>query len=238
MRTTIWRTCGAAALLTACSGAGDARRDSAAARDSAAPAAAPAVGAESDPTHAASGGSGVPAGYEGRPDGGALTDARYTPRAGGGTWEVQTGPAHIVWAPGDTASGRYTARTKVAQLEKPSHPEGYGVFVGGKDLMGPGQRYTYFIVRGTGEYLIKVRDGGGTRQIVGWTAAPALAKQDDAGKASYELAVRVDADSVRFLAGETTVHAVAAGAVPTDGIAGLRINHNLHVDVQPVGIQR
>jgi len=249
MRTSIGRTCGTAAtpraalltaaLLTACGGeaarTGDGAGDSARAGDSAA--ATPA--GDADPTRAAAGGAGVPAGYLGRTDrdGDAITNARYTPRDGG-AWEVQTGPAHVVWAAGDTASGRYTARARLAQLEAPSHPEAFGLFVGGQDLQGPAQRYTYFVVRGTGEYLIRVREGAQTRDVRGWTAAPALAKQDASGRASYDLAVRADADSTRFLVGDTPVHAVAAGTVPTDGVAGLRINHNLHLELRPVTISR
>jgi hypothetical protein len=143
-----------------------------------------------------------------------------------------------VWAAGDTASGRYVARARFAQLQAPSHPEAFGLFVGGQDLEGPAQRYTYFVVRGTGEYLIRVREGAGTRDVRGWTAAPSIAKQDADGRASYDLAVRVDPDSTRFLVGDTPVHAVAAGAVPTDGVAGVRINHNLRLEVRPVGITR
>ena len=238
MRTSIGWACSAVALLTACGG--EAARtdagDSARAGDSAAVA---ATGGDADPTRAAAGGAGVPAGYTARTDreSDAIANARYTPRDGG-AWEVQTGPAHVVWAAGDTASGRFTARARLAQLEAPSHPEAFGLFVGGQDLQGPAQRYTYFVVRGTGEYLIRVREGAGTRDVRGWTAAPALAKQDASGRASYDLAVRADADSTRFLVGDTPVHTVAAGAVPTDGVAGLRINHNLKLEVRPVTISR
>jgi hypothetical protein len=34
------------------------------------------------------------------------------------------------------------------------------------------------------------------------------------------------------------VFAVAAGAVPTDGVAGIRVNHNLHLELRPVAITR
>ena len=238
MRVSIWRACGATALLAACSGAKDGAQDGARA-DTAGTAVGGASGAEADPTRAAAGGAGVPAGYVGRADRAedALTGARYTPRDGG-TWEVQTGPAHIVWSARDTAQGAFTVRTRIAQLEAPSHPEAFGLFVGGRDLEGAGQRYTYFVVRGTGEYLVRVRDGGATRDVRGWTAAPAITRQDGGGRAAYDLAVRVATDSVRFLVGDTPVHAVAAGAVPTDGIAGLRINHNLRLEVRPPVVER
>jgi hypothetical protein len=235
------RAAGAAALLAACAACGGGAADGAAdgadsarAGDSAADAA--------DPTRvpaADAGGAGVPAGFLGRTDrpSQALADVRYAPRDGG-AWEVTTGPAHILWAAGDTATGRYAARARFTQLEAPSHPEAFGLLVGGRDLEGEAQRYTYFVVRGTGEYLVRVREGAATRDVRGWTAAPALAKQDAEGRASYDLAVRVDQDSTRFLVGETPVFAVAAGAVPTDGVAGVRVNHNLHLELRPVAITR
>jgi hypothetical protein len=224
----------AAALSTACGGgSGDA------AADSAAPQAAADAGAAADPTRAVAGAAGVPAGYTGRTDAGGedLAGARYDAGTDG-RWEVRTGPAHVVWAARDSASGRYTARARFEQLEAPTHPEAFGLVVGGRDLDGAARRYTYFVVRGTGEYLVRVREGGDTRDVQGWTAHPALAKQDAGGKATYDLAVRADADSVRFLVGDTPVHAVAAASVPADGIAGMRINHNLHLRVTPPTITR
>ncbi len=56
----------------------------------------------------ATGGSGLPAGFVGRTDNPAapITGARYT--ANGAVWDVVTGPAHIVYRPGDVAMGTYT----------------------------------------------------------------------------------------------------------------------------------
>ena len=211
--------------FAACAGGADGASDSAAGM------------ADADPDRATVGG-GVPAGYTARADreGTDLSTLQYATR--GDAWEITTGPAHIVWAAGDSASGAYTVRAEFEQLEAPTHPEAYGIFVGGRDLEGPEQRYTYFIVRGTGEYLVKVREGADTRNVVAWTKSDAVVAQDSAGKASHDLAVEVGADSVAFLVGGERVAAVAKSAVPTDGIAGLRVNHNLHVATGPVEIVR
>lgn len=186
----------------------------------------------------ASGATGVPQGFMGRTDRANqnLSDARYTPS--GNRWEVVTGPAHIVYAAGDSARGEYTARATFEQMEAPAHPEAFGLFIGGSELDQPGQRYTYFLVRGTGEYLIKVREGDQTRNVVGWTMVDAVPKADSSGKATYRLAARVGRDSVRFLVNDTQVAAAATSAVPTNGIAGLRINHNLHLTTGRVQISR
>ena len=195
--------------------------------------------ATADADRAATGGGGIPSGYVARGDreDADLSGARYA-SSGGNAWEVTTGPAHIIYAAGDSASGNYTARATFEQLEAPSHPEAYGIFVGGQGLDGTAQRYTYFLVRGTGEYLVKVRDGGETRNVVSWTKSEAVPMQDEAGKGKYRLAIEVGADSVRFVANDQRVAAVARSAVPVDGIAGVRINHNLHVATGPVEIVR
>lgn len=194
--------------------------------------------ADDDADVVAAGASGVPAGYQARTDRPtqSVADVKYT--ASGRGWEVQTGPAHIVYASGDTVQGSYTATASFEQLEAPAHPEAYGIFIGGQHLEHPTQQYTYFLVRGTGEYLVRVREGERTRNVVGWTAHQTVPAADEQGRATYRLTVRVGADSVRFLVNGAQVTASPAGSVATDGVAGLRINHNLRVRTEPVTIVR
>ena len=232
----IWTIAGAALAVAACS-----TNEKPAAGDSAATTttatATPSGDASSDPDRATTGG-GVPAGYVGRTDreGTAISGAKYVEN--GGKWEVTTGPAHIVYAAKDSASGTYTATASFDQLETPRHPEAYGIIIGGRNLDQPSQRYTYFLVRGTGEYLVKVRDGADTRNVVAWKASDAVPKADASGKASYSLKAHVAPDTVHFLVNDKLVAAVPKSAVPTDGVAGVRINHNLHVRVTPVAITK
>ncbi len=197
-----------------------------------------AASASATDSDIATGGQGVPAGYVGRTDreNGNITEAAYT--ATGNRWEVKTGPAHIVYAAGDSATGSYTVSTAIEQLEAPAHPEAFGLFIGGQNLDQPTQKYTYFVVRGTGEYLVKVRDGSQTRDVVKWTASDAIPKQDASGKASYRLSAQVTGDSVRFMVNDAAVATLAKSAIAIDGVAGLRINHNLHLNVQPVEIRK
>lgn len=231
MRTTTLKLAALALLVTAC-----AKNDSAnAATDTGN---ATMAAAERDPD-VSQNGSGVPQGYV------ALTDkadadisgAKYTTSAG--SWEVQTGPAHIVYSPGDSASGVYAVSTTIEQLEKPKHPEAYGLFFGGHHLDDrAAQRYGYFIVRGTGEYLIKVREGDKTTTVVPWTASPNIPKEDASGKASYDIKVHFAPDTAHFMVNGKLVAAVAKKDVPSEGTAGLRINHNLHLNVHPVTIAK
>lgn len=184
-------------------------------------------------------GSGVPAGYVAVLDQSSakIADAHYTVH--GTSWEVQTGPAHLVFAPQDTASGIYGVNATLEQLQKPKHPEAYGIFFGGQQLDNPAkQRYGYFLVRGTGQYLIKTRDGMKTKSVVNWTSNAAVPKEDAQGHATYHLTVHVAKDTVHFLVDGKLVAQVPKRDVPAVGIAGLRINHHLHLSVTPVTIAK
>jgi hypothetical protein len=56
------------------------------------------------------------------------------------------------------------------------HREGYGLFVGGRNLQRPDQPYTYFLVRGTGDYLIKRPRRRGHADAHGLDRVPAIQK--------------------------------------------------------------
>ncbi|MEO7368424.1 MAG: hypothetical protein ABIZ36_10725 [Gemmatimonadaceae bacterium] len=189
-----------------------------------------------DPDKNVVGGS-VPAGYIARTDrqGTPISGAKYTPSGDG--WELTTGPAHILYASKDLGNGNYTASVTFDQLEAPAHPEAYGIFIGGIHLDAPNIAYTYFEVRSTGELLVKLRDGVSTRDIVAWTASPDVPKQDASGKATYTLSATVTNDAIKFSVNGKQVASVSKVGLPTDGVVGIRVNHNLHVKVSPVTIK-
>lgn len=191
----------------------------------------------SDPDRNVEGAS-IPAGYTARTDraDAPMTGASYTPS--GSSWEVRTGPAHIIYSAKDTASGNYTVSARIEQLEKPTHPEAYGLILGGRDLEGSSQTYTYFLVRGTGDLVVKVREGDATRDVLKWSPSTDIQKEDAAGKAAYDLSASVTDDAVKFSVNGKQVASVSKAGLPTDGIAGLRINHNLHLSVTPITIQK
>ncbi len=189
-----------------------------------------------DPDRNAGGGA-LPSGYTARTDrpDADISGAKYN--VDGNEWDVTTGPAHIIYAPKDMGNGSYTASASIEQLANPQHPEAYGIFIGGRDLDKDSQTYTYFIVRSTGELAVKAREGATARDVVKWTASPDVPKADASGKAKYDLAAQVTNDAVKFSVNGKQVASVSKAGLPTDGIAGLRINHNLHVKATPVSVK-
>ena len=147
-------------------------------------------------------------------------------------WHVTAGPSGIYWNAQHAGAGQYEVRSSFIQMRPSAHPEAYGVFFGGKDLDQDNQRYTYFLVRQDGRYLIKHRGGAETHTVVDWTAHPAVKVPEGQGEAKNDLTVRVTADSVAFFVNGQQVHASPRSAIAdVEGQVGLRVNHNLDVHV-------
>jgi hypothetical protein len=205
---------------------------------SAAPLAAQAVTKDApDPDKKVAGGGTLPAGWSGRTDRPSqnLADAKFVQQGAG--FHVTAGPPAIYWNPSNTASGNYTLRATFTQPKPSAHPEAYGLFFGGKNLDQPGQDYAYFIVRQNGQYMIKHRAGAETHTIVDWTAHPAIKPvAEGSAPAVNDLQVRFTADSAHFMVNGQTVKSTQR--IGADGIYGLRVNHNLEVQIDNFGVTR
>lgn len=208
--------------------------------------AAPAVAQSTDSAarehadHRVPGGGALPAGWSARPDDDAdASDIKFVVMEPG--YHLTLGPATILYREADRVDGAFHTLATFHQMKKLEHPEGYGLFFGGRELQGQGQSYTYFLVRGDGTYLIKRRDGEKTSEITkGWIAHPAVRKADAEGKATnlLEIDAKQDPSKVGFKVNGKTVHSLPAKSVAVRGQVGLRVNHNLDVHIQGFDVHR
>ncbi len=187
--------------------------------------------APSDPDVPAAGGQ-LPDGWRARLDrpNAKIEDLKFVTMGNG--YHVTTGPSTILYDDDARASGNYTISATLTQTKAPRHPEGYGLFIDGADLDGPGQSYAYFLVRGDGKVIVLHRAGADVHRITEWTDHPAAVKADSSGKSTNTLSAVVAADSVRFLVNGQPVTSISrAHFGAADGTYGLRVNHNLDVHV-------
>jgi len=190
-----------------------------------------------DPDKKMAGPGTLPSGWKGRLDSGDKTLAGVKASQMGGGVHFMTGPAGIYYKPADKGTGAYETHATFTQMEPAAHPEAYGLFIGGANLDAAGQKYTYFIVRQDGKYMIKRRAGADTPTVVDWTDSAAIKKPDSSGKMSNTLAVDVGREKVRFLVNGTEVTSVDASKVDTAGTPGLRVNHNLNLHVEGFSVK-
>lgn len=147
---------------------------------------------------------------------------------------IETGPHTILWPEGAAElAPPYSVRASLRKRAGRLH-EGYGLIFGGTSLEGgeAEQRYSYFLIRGDGSFLIKRRDGAQTPVVRDWTRDPDVARDADGEGRYNDLEVRVGADSVSFLVNGGEVATVAASELSVRGRAGLRIAHDVVVEAQ------
>ena len=153
-----------------------------------------------------------------------------------GALTFTSGPAAIYYK-GDKAEKDFDFSATFSQLKPTTMPEAYGLFTAGQDLDKDTQRYTYFLVRQDGKYTIKARNGSATKTIVDWTNAASM-REPKGVKTSNTLEIRATANSVQFVVDSKPVHAMTRDQVGADGFAGVRINHNLNVQVSKLEIKK
>jgi hypothetical protein len=158
----------------------------------------------------------------------------------GSGYHVTTGPTGVLlWDPEQTATGQYTVKATFALSRLPAHQEAYGLFIGGADLDQDHQRYTYFIIREDGKFLVKRRNGARTSNVAGdWAEHAGVMKPEASGRLSNELSIRVGSDKVTFMANGKEVASHPLSAVDASGIVGLRVNHMLDIHIEGFGVTK
>jgi hypothetical protein len=194
--------------------------------------------AKDHPDHSAA--NAFPAGWSARPDGkGDAKNIKFVTMAPG--YHLTLGPATILYRASDKATGPFHTLAKFHQMKKLEHSEGYGLFMGGQGLTGKDQKYTYFLVRDDGSYLIKRRDGEKTTDLgAGWTPHPAVKKSGADGKATnlLEIDAKQNPGKIEFKVNGQTVHTADAKAMSTNGIVGLRANHKLDLHIEDFALHQ
>ena len=191
----------------------------------------PSTAQDNDPDRAVKG-SNFPAGWSVRPDRGTASQINFTET--GGVSHFVMGPAGTFYNSGWTKSGDYKFSARVAQTKAPSHPTSYGIMFGGSDMAGANQTYSYFLVRGGGDFFIANREGANRPIVMDWTMSDAVVKQGADGRQANTLGVQVQGDNVIFTINGKEVAKMAKSKVHTNGLTGYRIGHNMDVDIDQV----
>lgn len=172
------------------------------------------------------------------PERGSLDDIWYVDMPPG--WHITTGPSAIFWDPERTASGDFRIESEIFLFDPGSRREAFGVIFGGANLEGPGQEYSYFLIREGGEFIVKGRAGEEAPTLIPWTAHEAIVsyatKPADAETAKNVLAVEARGDTVRFFVNGAEVASLPRSGLRTDGVVGLRVNHNLNLHVSTLEV--
>jgi hypothetical protein len=199
----------------------------------------------SDPDKNVKDGGVMVKGWTGRTDKSTqeLSTAKFV--AMGNAFHVTSGPPAIYYSAPNKAAGNYTVKATFTQTKAPAHPEAYGVFMGGTKLDTDNQNYLYCVVFGSGMYSVKHRYGAEVHTLVDRKASDAIKKADESGKATNEVGFTVTDDKVSCVINGTAVESFSKSdvigdgkLVSTDGVYGIRVNHNLDVHIAGFGMTK
>lgn len=160
----------------------------------------------------------------------------------GGGFHAVNPTAAVYWNPTNTASANYTVGASFQLLKPSGHVNYYGLVLGGSNLDNDKQAYLYFLVAQNGTFMVSRRTPDAPRPVAVVPRTPnAAVKTPGAdGTSVNALEVRVAGDKVDFVVNGTVVHSAAKADLggTTDGIAGLRVNHQLEVMITGFGIKK
>jgi hypothetical protein len=202
-----------------------------------------------DPTNVIHGSGTLPSGWmlrfdpprRGQPEH-QMTEINFVTMGTG--FHLNSGPAALYYRSADMATGDYTVSATISQAKSMVH-ETYGLFIAGHNLQDSTQNYLYFVVRPMdGIVLINHRTSNAppTKLLPDSTRSAAVhveSKTD--GSASNTISIRVSRDSVFFMANGQQVKAIAKSQIPnldTNGLVGLRLNHNLDVHIADFALKK
>ncbi|NNE71610.1 MAG: hypothetical protein HKN29_14770 [Rhodothermales bacterium] len=153
-------------------------------------------------------------------------------------WHLTTRPAGIFYHPASVGQGDFTASATIHLFDPGERNEGYGIILGGSDLQGDGQEYLYFLLRRSGEFLVKLRSGSETDELIGWTEHPAVVAWTEEAESTItnSLSVTVGGEIISFMVNDEEVATLEKADLPTDGVVGLRMNHGINVHVSDLAV--
>ena len=207
----------------------------------------PAGAAQGDASRKVTGGGITAKGWKGKVDaaeaskGATINDSKFAQQ--GSEFHINNGPAAIYWNPANTASGSYTVSatfTEPKYMSSNDHPHPYGVFIGGANLDTENASFLYCTPYGNGTFIVRGMGPARFNPLTFGRPTPndAVKKAETGGSITQEVAWVVTPEKADCRINGTVVASipkaelVGAGKLTSlDGIAGLRIAHNVDVNV-------
>ena len=200
-----------------------------------------------DPARKVPGGGIAGAGWKGKIDaneakaGSTINDSKFEVK--GSEISISTGPAGIYWNPADKATGDYTVSatfTEPQHMSASGHAHPYGLFIGGNNLETDNATLLYCAAYGTGNYIVRgfgpapFAPGAGRKPV----PSDAVKKAEKGQPVTQEISMSLKGSQVTCTINGTTVatltkdELVGAGKLENiQGIAGIRVTHNIDVKV-------
>ena len=173
----------------------------------------------------------LPAQALSQPDGWEVRAERFVAMPPG--FHITTSPSVLLFHPDARAEGVFEVRTD-GFLFRGDSPNGYGLFVGGRDLDGDDAAWVSFEIAHDGTWVVRQRAYRGREQgfavvdVLGPEPGP-VALPGEEQTARNALAVVVGSDQVEFRVNDETVVTLPRDELELDGVTGFRVGAGLNL---------
>ncbi len=154
---------------------------------------------------------------------------------------LTSGPTSIVWNPQKVASGKfilqgvlYSGRTGA------TIPDGFGVFVGGKDMQSPNAKYTEFLVKNDGQFAVFQHIGSRRVALTDWTTLAGITlhsgRRDESVRNTFRIVV--DERNVTLVINRSVATSFPRAVFQPDGVYGVRIGTRQQFQIEQLGLEK
>lgn len=154
---------------------------------------------------------------------------------------LTSGRTSIVWTPSNVAKGKfilegvlYSGRTGA------TIPDGFGVFLGGRNMQTPNAQYTEFLVKNDGQYGVFQHLGAKRVALADWTTLAGISlhtgRRDESVRNTFR--VIVDDKIVQLVINRTLATSFPRALFQPDGEFGVRIGTRQQFQIESLGLQK
>jgi hypothetical protein len=179
-------------------------------------------------------------GYKVRLDNPKAADTVVVIDRGAGQY-VLSGPPAIVYNPKNTVSGKFILQGILfSGYSGSTIPEGFGVFLGGRNLDGPNADFTEFVVKNDGQFAVFQWKEGKRTALKDWTTVAGInihsGRVTESARNTFR--VLVDDQSVQLIVNRMMVYAFPRATFKPDGIYGVRIGSRQQFQVESLAPEK
>lgn len=154
---------------------------------------------------------------------------------------LASGPSGVVWSPKNVASGAFiVAGVLSSGPTGATIPDGFGVFLGGRNMQSPNAEYTEFLVRNDGRYAVFQHIGPRTVKLRDWTLIAGInthsGRRDETVRNTFR--VIVDPQNVQLVVNRTMATSLPRATFKPDGEYGVRIGTKQIIQIESLALQK
>lgn len=154
---------------------------------------------------------------------------------------LTSGPTSLVWASKNIASGKFILQGVLySGRSGATIPDGFGIFLGGKDMQTANAKYTEFLVKNDGQFAVFQHSGSRRVALADWTTVAGISlhsgRRDESVRNTFR--VVVDDRTVTLVINRTLAATFPRALFQPDGGFGVRIGTRQQFQIEELALEK